>query len=1039
MKHNIAFTEPATTSLARQLSAATSGRRVYALARLRASAALTIWLLAAWVAPSWAQSISATLPVASDALNISPIAVNRVTNKLYVASDEAGGFDPGIITVIDGNTHEVTTIQAGRRPWAIAVNEVTNKIYVANLGRTNLLDPSRGSITVIDGATAATTTVVDPNAHGPASVAVNAATNKIYVANDVSGNVTVIDGATNSITTVTDPNAARYPLFTAVAIDPAINKIYVVNGVTPNSCGNVTVIDGASNTTRTIADPHACGPIAVAVNTTTHKVYVANNGDGSANRGNVTVVDGLTNAIETVTDPHADLPYAIAVDSTANKVYVANVGSHNVSVIDGVMNAVTTVTDPSAVRPEALVVNETANAVYVANAGCNSGCVNYQGPNNPGSVTVIKGGTYSTTTIIDAKANSPRAVSVNAADDLIYVLNGGSENLTIIDGSLAPTTHTLAVLPAGNGAGTVSSSPPGIDCGASCYGSFPLGTAIALNALASSGSGFVGWGGSCAGTGSCDLMVTQDQFVTATFAQLVKVPDEVGASQARAERAIAGAGLVVGTVTQQSSSTTEAGAVISESPAAGVDVMAGSAVNLVVSSGAPPRSGGGGGIDSITMGALLLGVLMVARRRVCHFDSLATSQEGSLSMNSMHPSSLRRVTPMFGLVLVSAALLAAGPASHAAEAPSPVHYRVQSLPNQGGLYNATSINDQRWIAGLVTPPGDAVDHAALWRHGALTDLGTLGGPNSSVAFPMKNSVGWLAGGSEVAQTDPNAENFCGFTCSALSCAPYAQICRGFLWQDKTRKMIPLPSLPAGPNSIAYGANNGEIVGVSENGVADVGCQLPQVFDFEGVVWRLDSSATPFIAKRLRPLEGDVVSAAIQINQVGIAVGGSGRCAPLGPALSAHAVMWAPDGQPTDLGSLGGVTNNVAFAINDQGQIIGISDLPGDQVTHSFLWQHGHMQDLGTLRPGDVFVFASSINNIGEVVGNSCGVIDCGVFHWQKGVMIDLNTALVGVPAGFYVLSANDINDRGEIAAAAFDPSFGDQVGVVLAPIEGEGN
>ena len=58
--------------------------------------------------------------------------------------------------------------------------------------------------------------------------------------------------------------------------------------------------------------------------------------------------------------------------------------------------------------------------------------------------------------------------------------------------------------------------------------------------------------------------------------------------QAAATSAITGAGLVLGTVTQQSSGTVPLGSVISQNPAAGASVAAGSAVNLVVSSGPAP-------------------------------------------------------------------------------------------------------------------------------------------------------------------------------------------------------------------------------------------------------------------------------------------------------------------------------------------------------------------------------------------------------------------------------------------------------------------
>src|SRR6516165_3889059 len=172
-------------------------RSAHRLSRNGVSALLAVGLWLAWPAWVWPQSISATLPVAGNA-----VAINRATNRIYVANQGAG-----VVTVVDGNTHSITNVPAGRRPVAVAVNEATNKIYVANNGRTNAWDPNKGSVIVIDGATNSTTTITDPNAHGPRSLAINPSTNKVYVANDFSGNVTIIDGRTDSTTTVTGPNA----------------------------------------------------------------------------------------------------------------------------------------------------------------------------------------------------------------------------------------------------------------------------------------------------------------------------------------------------------------------------------------------------------------------------------------------------------------------------------------------------------------------------------------------------------------------------------------------------------------------------------------------------------------------------------------------------------------------------------------------------------------------------------------------------------------------------------------------------------------
>ncbi len=168
------------------------------------------------------------------------------------------------MTVIDGATNSTTTIidpdSSGRdrfRPLALAVNPATNKIYVVNMGLRAGVD--EGSITVIDGATNAVTTVADPNASFPRAVAVNSATNKIYVVNFNGQNYTVIDGATNATTTVTDRNV-QAPV--DVAVNPVTNKVYVVHATFP---GAATVIDGATNSSTALTGLNAGDRVAAEV------------------------------------------------------------------------------------------------------------------------------------------------------------------------------------------------------------------------------------------------------------------------------------------------------------------------------------------------------------------------------------------------------------------------------------------------------------------------------------------------------------------------------------------------------------------------------------------------------------------------------------------------------------------------------------------------------------------------------------------------------------------------------------------------------
>jgi probable HAF family extracellular repeat protein len=396
----------------------------------------------------------------------------------------------------------------------------------------------------------------------------------------------------------------------------------------------------------------------------------------------------------------------------------------------------------------------------------------------------------------------------------------------------------------------------------------------------------------------------------------------------------------------------------------------------------------------------------------------------------------RTFTCITAMIIFAALIALFRPAAQAQEnslPPAPRKYRVQVLPGLGGLAGAFSINDLGWAAGISNPPGDTLDHALLWRSGQMTDLGTLGGFNSAVAFPNKNEIGWLAGGSETADNDPYQENFCGFGigCTPGGCAPVTQICKGFLWRSKTNEMIALPPLPGGNNSSALGVNNQQqVVGIAENGVKDPNCVAPQVFRFEAVVWSLSHDGTPFVSQRLAPIVGDTVSGATAINEDGDIVGASGPCTSIGLGVGKHAVLWK-NGHAIDLGNLGGVTNNIAFGLNGQGQVVGTSGVPSGDV-HAFLWEGGTMKDLGVLRSDDFLALAGSINDRGEVVGFSCGPSDCHGFHWQGGVMTDVNSFL---PAGspLLITNAGDINSRGEIAVQAFDPTVQDLVAAVLIP------
>lgn len=108
----------------------------------------------------------------------------------------------------------------------------------------------------------------------------------------------------------------------------------------------------------------------------------------------------------------------------------------------------------------------------------------------------------------------------------------------------------------------------------------------------------------CPGVGGTDISPTAELLVLDVIGYSVVapppilVPNIVGMTRASATAAIGGQGLAVGTIITVASVSQPAGDVISESPAAGTQVTAGSLVNLVISGSQPltvtPSSGSSG-------------------------------------------------------------------------------------------------------------------------------------------------------------------------------------------------------------------------------------------------------------------------------------------------------------------------------------------------------------------------------------------------------------------------------------------------------------
>lgn len=99
--------------------------------------------------------------------------------------------------------------------------------------------------------------------------------------------------------------------------------------------------------------------------------------------------------------------------------------------------------------------------------------------------------------------------------------------------------YALTVAKSGTGAGTVTSSPVGIDCGADCSETWDAGQQVTLTAAPAGGSTFAGWsGGACAGTNPvCQLTLNAAASATATFQAAGQVDDQAIADLANAGQA----------------------------------------------------------------------------------------------------------------------------------------------------------------------------------------------------------------------------------------------------------------------------------------------------------------------------------------------------------------------------------------------------------------------------------------------------------------------------------------------------------------------
>jgi hypothetical protein len=155
----------------------------------------------------------------------------------------------------------------------------------------------------------------------------------------------------------------------------------------------------------------------------------------------------------------------------------------------------------------------------------NSATLTITGPDGFNQQRTILSGTGQSLSDVVTGSYTVTAPSV-VVSGTTYNPNPASQNVTVTTASATASVNytqapaasfALTVNKGGTGGGTVSSSPAGINCGATCNATFSSGASVILSPVADAGSTFAGWGGACSGTGTCSVTMDAARSVTATF------------------------------------------------------------------------------------------------------------------------------------------------------------------------------------------------------------------------------------------------------------------------------------------------------------------------------------------------------------------------------------------------------------------------------------------------------------------------------------------------------------------------------------------
>ncbi len=268
------------------------------------------------VIPATAQPAIEQIPVPGTTTSL---AVNPLSNKIYVASISSSEESSAVLSLLDGRTKTVLqSLTLGfDTPGKVIVNPVSGRVYMQACNFLFVPNPVC-DLLVFDNALNRLADLPDT---GPA-VAVNPRTDRIYILNE--GGFAILNGRTNQI-------VGEIPLPGAggVAVDPFRERLFALVNNT-----ELVVVDLHSNRIRdrVLIEP---GADSIGINPLTQKAYITHPNFVNTDPTQLTVLD--TNNFHIITHvPVGPTPRNVSVDFRSNTVFVGN--DDSLTVVDADKN-----------------------------------------------------------------------------------------------------------------------------------------------------------------------------------------------------------------------------------------------------------------------------------------------------------------------------------------------------------------------------------------------------------------------------------------------------------------------------------------------------------------------------------------------------------------------------------------------------------------------------------------------------------------------------------------------------------------------------